>query len=214
MTTAWQPQGQWKGATVAVLASGPSMSAELAQSLREHRTIVVNFACRAAPWADMLVALDGNWPQELREFAGMRVTGVADEDLDALYVGHRSERIMLTPSHQIEVRNSGLMAVRIAAEMGAARIMLAGFDPGEAPPGEYPGLAEGLRAITSELQARGLVVEHAQPLAPEPAVVVGDGSGEVHAEDFSAGGPRAPGWFIAGERGVELEPLAAPRKKR
>lgn len=174
MTTPWKPDGSWKGATVAVLASGPSMSADVAESLREHRTIAVNHSHRMAPWADMLVALDGNWPQSFREFAGMRVTGVKDDELDALYAGPMYERVQFRPGHAIEIRNSGLSAIRIAAGMGAARIILAGFDyPGvlghfyddEVDTGDYIGLREGLEALTAELRVRGIAVEHYEPPA-------------------------------------------------
>lgn len=179
MTTSWKPNGEWAGATVAVLASGPSMSVEVAQALREHRTIAVNDAARVAPWADMLVALDAlrHWPPEWREFAALRVTGIADEEHDALYAGPRYERVRLASNHEIEIHNSGLAAVRIAAEMGAARIILAGFEPearrhfydDEVDTGEYVGLADGLAAITAELQARGIAVERYAP--PPPAGV-------------------------------------------
>jgi len=168
MTTIWKPAGEWQGATVAVLATGPSMSAEVAESLREHKTIAVNLALRLAPWADMLVAMDGNWPQEFRDFEGMRVTGIADEDLDALYIGPRWESVTLGPGHHIEIRNSGIAAVRIAAEMGAAKVIMAGFDfPGsaghfyddEVDTGQYLGVAEGLSALVAELTASGIEVE-------------------------------------------------------
>lgn len=168
MTTQWTITPEWKGQTVAVLASGPSMSAEVAESLRQHRTIAVNEAYRVAPWADMLLALDGNWPAEYRAFKGLRVTGVEDAGLDALYIGPRWETVQIGPTHRVEIHNSGLTAVRVAALMGASRIVLAGFDyprqPGhfyddEVDTGEYLGLPEGLAALTAELTASGVVVE-------------------------------------------------------
>jgi hypothetical protein len=167
MTTIWQPSGEWAGKTVAVLASGPSMSADVAKALRKHKTIAVNFAVRAAPWADMLVALDGNWPQELRDFAGIRVTGVADDTLDARYIGMVSETLILAEGHVINIRNSGLAAIRVAAGMGASKIILAGFDPekrghfydDEVDTGVYIGVAIGLERIITEMTARGIVVE-------------------------------------------------------
>lgn len=172
MTTPWKITPDWQGETVAVLASGQSMSVPVAAALSRYRCIVVNFACRAAPAADMLVALDGNWPQELRDFAGIRVAGVADEDTDALYAGPFWERIRLAPNHEIEIRNSGLAAIRIAAAMGAARIILAAFDAPERPGhfyddevdtgDEYVGLAQGIAQLTDELAARGVVVERVE----------------------------------------------------
>jgi hypothetical protein len=170
MTTVWQPNGQWKGETVAVLGTGPSLTPKVVALLREHRTIAVNFACRLASDADMLVALDGNWPQEFRDFKGMRVTAVADDELDALYVGPRWERVTLAPGHEIEIHNSGLTAIRIAVGMGAGRIILAGFDPtepghfydDEVDTGAYVGLAQAMSALTNELTARGVIVERFQ----------------------------------------------------
>ena len=168
MTTIWQPSGEWAGKTVAVLASGPNMSADIAKALRKHKTIAVNFAVRAAPWADMLVALDGNWPQELRDFEGIRVTGVADETLDARYIGPQWERVKLGESHEIEIHNSGLSAVRLAARMGASKIILAGFEPearrhfyddDEVDTGEYVGLTLALDALVQELRRAGVTVE-------------------------------------------------------
>ena len=168
MTTTWKITPDWQGQTVAVLASGPNMSQEVADALREHRRIVVNFTHRLAPDADMLVAMDGNWPQELRDFAGLRVTGVLDDDLDALYIGPRWERVQMAPGHEIEVHNSGLTAIRIVAQMGASRIILAGFDPenprhwydDEVDTGNvYTGLSKALEALTAELQAKGITVE-------------------------------------------------------
>lgn len=169
MTTPWQPAAQWRGASVAVLLSGPSMNAAVAQQLRERcdRVIAVKHTARLAPWADMLVALDAPWPDEFRAFAGMRVTGVADDTLDALYPGHFCERV-LTDGGALEIRNSGLAAMRIAAAMGAARIEVAGFAPEaqrrwhdapELPARGYLGVHAGMVQIVNELAASGVEVE-------------------------------------------------------
>ena len=176
MTTTWKIPPDWQGETVAVLASGPNMSQEVADALREHRRIVVNFTHRLAPDADMLVAMDGNWPQEFRDFAGLRVTGVKDDSLDALYIGPRWERVTLSPVSQIEIHNSGLTAIRIAAEMGASKIIMAGFDPenprhwydDEVDTGNvYTGLSKALEALRAELSAKGVTVEeYAPPVKP------------------------------------------------
>jgi len=181
MTTTWKITPEWQGQTVAVLASGPSMSQEVADALREHRRIVVNHTHRLAPDADMLVCMEGNWPQEYREFAGLRVTGVLDDDLDALYIGPRWERVQMEAGRVIEIHNSGLTAVRVAALMGASRIILAGFAPetqrrwhdDEVDTGAYIGLTEALKALEAELTARGVIVEW---------FVMNDGTGEALPE--------------------------------
>jgi hypothetical protein len=179
MTTPHTIERIWPGYTVAVLASGPSLTPAIAGRLRKEadRVIAVNAAHRLAPWADALVALDGNWPAEYRTFEGMRITGVADDDLNALYIGPRFETIRLAEGHTIEVANSGLTAVRLAAQMGAATIILAGFDwPAreghfyDDSPEEYPGNVEGLAAIVAELTAAGITVRAATPTVAVPTV--------------------------------------------
>ena len=168
MTTAHTITPIWQGDTVAVIGCGPSATPEAIESLQVDRVIVVNHAHRLVAWADMLVALDGNWPQEYRDFHGMRVTGIEDPDLDALYIGPRWERV-----GSLEIRNSGLTAIRVAAAMGAARIVLVGFEPEDArrfcdvPTAHLPhaddpyrGVAEGLAQIVAELKAAGIEVEH------------------------------------------------------
>lgn len=173
MTTTWQPSGEWAGATVAVIACGESVDQSTVEALSAHRVIAVNEACKLAPAADMLVALDGNWPQRWCDFAGMRVTGCPDDELDALYVGSSWEKVTIGNS-EVEFRNSGLAAIRIAAGMGAKRIILAGFEPetgrrfhdDEVDTGAYVGVAEGLKKITAEMQARGVTVEH--HMRPKP----------------------------------------------
>jgi hypothetical protein len=159
MTTLWKPSGEWAGQRrVAVVSPAANISA-----VDADRVIVVNAAASLLPDADMLVALDARryWPREWIEFAGMRVTGCADPELDALYIGHRCERVRVGRAN-LEVTNSGLAAIRIAAGMGAREIVLHGFRPNDAQPAEaYVGVAEGLAQIVAELTAAGIVVTFA-----------------------------------------------------
>lgn len=162
MTINWQPAREWEGASVAVLLSGPSMSQSMAEELGElcDYVIAVKYTVRIAPWADMLVCLDGNWPQEFRDFLRAKVTGIEDDSLDALYVGHMQEKV-----GSVELRNSGVAAVRIAAGMGASRIVVGGFEPEagyrfhdlETRP--YVGVREAMEQLGVELTAQGVKVE-------------------------------------------------------
>lgn len=179
MTTPWKVP-MWQGQTVAVLASGPSMTQELADSVKHLPRIAVRRAVRLAPDADMVLALDGPpnegfWPElEASGFAGIRVCGV-ECDLDAMYLNIPHERITLGPGHVIESRNNGLAAIRVAAMAGAAKILLLGFDPERnghfyddlTDPGYagewYPGLTAGLAALIMELRGKGIEVERVQP---------------------------------------------------
>ena len=186
MTTTWQISPEWAGETVAVLGCGPSLTREAVGAVRDHvsHVIVVNHAHRLAPWADVLVALDGHWPDEYRQFAGRRVTGIEDPDLDASYIGPRWETVTLRPGHQVEVHNSGLAAVRLAAALGAERILLIGFEPeenrrwyddevdtGDRPADDpYTGVAQGLVQITKQLAEQGVTVERWETPSNPPAV--------------------------------------------
>lgn len=192
MTTAWKIEPIWSGQTVAVLAAGPSMSTAVADAMQAHKRIVFKNTIALAPDADLLLSLDPGAEYFLvpEPFAGLRVCGIDDDATDALYAGMFYERVTLGDGHHIEIRNNGLAAIRLASLLGAARIILCGFDPGTRgywhsewsasaqaylqtlPDGAdtYPGLAEGLTAITAELRAQGIAVEHyTAPVEQAPA---------------------------------------------
>lgn len=196
MTKPFNLAGQWAGETVAVLAAGPSMSQALADSMRQHRCIALNHTVSLAPWADMFLALDPGptFCAQMPDFPGIRICGIDDPHTDALYAGMLYERVTLGQGHTVEIRNNGLAAIRVAARMGAARILLCGFDPAErgywtgtlsqmerdyldSVSGEpYPGLTAGLAAISAELRASGIAVErHDLPVqapdVPEPVAM-------------------------------------------
>lgn len=125
----------WPGATVAVLASGPAMSQMIADRLMCDgvRAIAVNTTLRLAPWADVLYAADADWwthpahADMLAHYRGLRYSvsgapsvrqlrnsGVAGFDPD--------------PSCLRTGGNSAYQAVHLAVHLGAAKILLCGFD--------------------------------------------------------------------------------------
>lgn len=129
----WTVPRMWEGRTVAVMASGPSMSQEVADQVRAARlpAIVINNTYRLAPWADLLYAADEEWWNVNRhvpaEFPGLKasvsaVNGVLrlknsgsdgfDDDRSAVRTG----------------KHSGYQALHIAAHTGAKRILLLGYD--------------------------------------------------------------------------------------
>jgi hypothetical protein len=57
----WTPEPIFKGETVFCLASGPSLTQEVADRIKGHRAIVVNGSCSRAPWADVLYFTDSGW---------------------------------------------------------------------------------------------------------------------------------------------------------
>jgi hypothetical protein len=170
MTTRWTiPNDLWPGETVAVLAPGPGLTKDVAERFRRDKTIAVRRAFEVAPWADMLISLDGptgslddDFWDDAADFAGMRVCGI-ECDIDALYPGMMYEVVNLGPGHTIEIRNNGLAAVRLAAQLGAAKILLVNFDADRyedlhAATG-FHGLVKGLDQIITDLRAKGIEVE-------------------------------------------------------
>ena len=186
MTTKWKPDGLFAGQTVAVLASGPSLTQELADSVRHLPRVCARWAIKRAPDADMCVAVDappneGFWPYALENFKGLKITAVETDALpEVMFWWHRWEMITISeaPSHVIEIRNNGMSAIHLAEEAGAAKILLLGFDPGdprhfyddavgyEGIVGNewYGGLTKGLEQLVAKLRAQGIEVEHVKTL--------------------------------------------------
>lgn len=134
---------QWPGATVVILASGPSLTVEQCEAVSDwreggeaRRAIAVNTTFRRAPWADVLYACDAPWwrlhhaevqqvfngalwtqdKEATREFG---VNCVESMNLPGL--GKRTGVI-----HQ--GANGGYQAVNLAFQAGAKKIILLGFD--------------------------------------------------------------------------------------
>ncbi len=131
------------------MASGPSMTREVAEQIRSSgcRSIAVNDnglpkngKPAMAPWADILYASDATWWYNMRrsaeKFAGLKVTiatqgNVAPNTIsdDVVIMGHGGvagfdERTAFLRTGS----NSGYAATHLAIHLGAARIVLCGFD--------------------------------------------------------------------------------------
>lgn len=168
MTKAWSPSPDlWAGETVAVIVNSPSVTQDLIDNVSLYKRIAVRRAFELVPDAEMLVALDGPtgslddafW-DDARDFKGLKVCGL-ECDVDALYPGMMYERVEIGPDHTIDIRNNGLAGIRLAAQLGATKILLVGFDAEryESVHAPWFGLVKGLEQITAELRARGIEVE-------------------------------------------------------
>jgi hypothetical protein len=115
-------EGKW-----AILATGPSMSQSLANSLRSENVIVVSDCFRLAPWANALVSQDWAWwlanPEALefsgRKFSSLKPLNSIDEE--------KLRRVEKLPNLSSSM-NSGLLACEVAKLFGAKQIELYGFD--------------------------------------------------------------------------------------
>ena len=129
----WSVPRLWPGATVVCLGGGPSLTAEdVAWCRGRARAIAVNDAYRLAPWADVLYACDAKWWRwhgGVSGFAGLKATLEAPE-----YPGLRRLRqgpvsgLAARPDTLATGRNGGYQAINLAVHLGAARILLLGYD--------------------------------------------------------------------------------------
>jgi hypothetical protein len=128
----------WRGLTVAVMASGPSMSEAVAETVRLHGvpTIAVNSTFRLAPWADALYAADKEWWEhpdnaDTKLFKGLKITVSKLSDpsaLKLLYTGVAG--FDPSPDSVRSGMNSGYQAVHVAMHARARKIVLCGFNLG------------------------------------------------------------------------------------
>lgn len=108
-----------------ILATGPSMSADLADSLRGRNAIVVSNAYQLAPWASALVSQDKAWWTEHPDafkFAGRKFSC---NDIDGV---EKFKPLEMTGNPFTTGTNSGLLACCVAQWLGATQIELYGFD--------------------------------------------------------------------------------------
>jgi hypothetical protein len=130
--SSWTIPREWAGRTVAVLASGPSMSEAAADKVRERRipAVVVNNTFRLAPWADLLYAADAAWWAQTPKAFGFDGLKVSCEPVRGLLHLRNAGRFGYSDDADCvhTYGNSGAQAIQIAAKAGAARILLLGFD--------------------------------------------------------------------------------------
>jgi hypothetical protein len=106
----------------AVLATGPSMSQDIADSVRGRcRVVAVSDAYKLAPWADALASTDAAWwkhHKEALEFKGLKYGAFPDFRPVA-----GVQRLELSSE-----TNSGLLGMHVAERLGASVILMLGFD--------------------------------------------------------------------------------------
>jgi hypothetical protein len=186
----WSVPRMWESETVAVLASGHSMSRDVARRVREAglRAIAVNTTYQIATFADMVYASDVAWWRQYH--ANVRtlcptallvsVSQTAFADVLVLATTGR-EGFDPNPSAVRDGGNSGYAAIHVAAHAGAKRIVLCGFDMNAGPRGathwhgQHPsalrnagtGIFERWIAryatLGSELAKRGIEVVNCSP---------------------------------------------------
>lgn len=171
-----------EGRTVAVLASGHSMSQRVADRLHIAGVpcIAVNTTFKLAPWAWALYAADVEWwghpsNASAHQFEGLRISCQPVKGVHMLRnagtVGYSDDRDCV---HTLG--NSGAQAMQIAIKSGAARVLLCGFNMGgkhwheEHPPGlrstapeVYQRWIERMEGVAPLIAQRGVDVVNCTP---------------------------------------------------
>lgn len=125
----------WTGRTVVCLASGPSLTAEDCEKVREagHPTIVTNTTFRLAPWADVLFGMDMKWWQLHHKEVSAVFTGRKVSTSHAARA-YGAESLAMVPWFT-RTLNSGEGAIVLAMAGHAKKIVLLGYDC-QAPAGK------------------------------------------------------------------------------
>lgn len=142
----WSVPLMWSGRTVAILASGPSMSQAVADAVRAAGVpaIAINTTHRLAPWADLLYACDPEWWQhptnaDAHRFRGVKVClGGVVAGVHRLHIAG-TLGVSTQPGCICTGGNSGYQALQVALHGGARRVLLCGFDMTAARGGHWHG---------------------------------------------------------------------------
>ena len=130
----------WPHATVVVIATGPSLTAEDVDYCQgKAKVICVNDAYRLAPWADALYATDAKWWQWHRgvpSFTGPKWS-INNSQWNGWNVTYPDVQLLLNtgpeglehkPTGLKNGSNSGYAAVNLAVHYGASHIILLGYE--------------------------------------------------------------------------------------
>ena len=164
----------WPGSTIVCLGTGPSlMQADVDFVRGKARVIAVNDAYKLAPWADVLYACDSKWwgwHKGAPTFPGLKYTLQAPA---VRWPGVQMLRnagqlgLELRPDGVRTGQNSGYQAINLAVHLGAARILLLGYDMqgnhffGSHPDQSKPPFSiclERFKTLAPPLKAQGITV--------------------------------------------------------
>jgi hypothetical protein len=127
---------EWEGQSVAIFASGPSMSSAIADQCRALRTIAINNqAIDCAPWTDIIYGSDLKWWLHywscVSKLPGRKISVQIGKPLQGVEYLHPSNQVFDDrPGYLSTGANSGYAALCLAVKLGAARILLFGYDMG------------------------------------------------------------------------------------
>lgn len=124
----------WPGETVVVFGGGPSLTREDVDYCRgKARAIAIKEAWQLAPWADAMYGCDAKFWRYyggVPSFDGLKFALEPQQKWPGVQVLRNlgAEGLSLDPTGLTHGNNSGYQAIGLAVHLGAARIVLLGFD--------------------------------------------------------------------------------------
>lgn len=186
----WWPN--WRGADVAIIASGPSTKGANLEALRgRFKVIAIKQSFDLCEWADAVYGCDAPWwrhRQGLPKFTGLKMcyrdNALAGcPDIKRIDIDKHGDRLLLDePAKVGSGGNSGFHALNLVAQFGAKRILLVGFDAQDRSGAHWYGRNNWLMAnnpteqnfkrwmgafknAAADLEAMGIEVVNASPLS-------------------------------------------------
>jgi len=114
---------RWADETVVILASGPSLNQRDCDAVRESgkKTIAINSTFFTAPWVPVVFAVDYRWWNKFHaEVPREKERWTCD--------AQAAKQFQLARFVTLPPFNGGQCAIKFAAEQGAKRILLLGYD--------------------------------------------------------------------------------------
>lgn len=112
-TDFWRVPRLWPGETLAILASGPSLTQEQASVCRGRvRTIAINDSYLLAPWADLHYFCDAKWYDWHCKFESPAQALFGRERAMALFHGFQGLRVTLEPTAAVRQHEPALKVLR------------------------------------------------------------------------------------------------------
>ncbi len=133
----WTPEPLLAGDTVFLLGGGPSLRDFDVQRLRGRRVMAINCSCAICPWAEFLYFTDTSWFEHRRTLvAAWPGTVITASRVAKAALPEKLKRIQLVTQPDFTIgepvlkfgRSSGHTAISVAIAMGAARVILLGYD--------------------------------------------------------------------------------------
>lgn len=117
----------WSGRTVVCIASGPSLTGEDCETVKQsgHPTVVTNNTYQLAPWADVIFGMDLNWWKR----HGAAVSACPGRKMSTSHAARAYGAESLWNVHWFpQALNSGQAIIGLALASGASKIVLLGYD--------------------------------------------------------------------------------------